>query len=89
MQVQNPGESEEGSMKDLLVTADVKGHAHHFTYLFNINFSPQNWHVAFKINNNLMPCLIFVLTINFYIGCGGGYMTSAFVKTHRILNLIG
>lgn len=85
LHVQNPGESEEESMRDLLVTDDVKGHAHHFTHLFNINFSPQNWHAAFK-SNNLITCSIFVLTINFYIGCGGGYMTSAFVKTHRILN---
>lgn len=90
LHVQNPGESKEERIRDLLVTADVKGHAHHFTHLFNVNFSPQNWHAAFKINNNLIiTCSIFVLTINFYIGCGAGYMTLAFVKTHRTLNLIG
>lgn len=55
-------------------------------WLFStVLISPQNQHAAFKINN----CSMSVLTTNFYICCGGSYMTYASVKTHRTLNLIG
>lgn len=82
------------TIRDCFISGDENSHAHHFMHLF-WTYDPFQYHLSvhrismlpsqLTINNN---CAIFVLTIHFCIGDGGGYRACVFVKTHRILNLI-
>lgn len=67
------------TIRDCFITADENGHAHHFIHLF-LTYNPFQYYLSvhrismlpsqLTINNN---CAIFVLTIHFCIGGGGGY----------------